>query len=83
MGELDSRFSDFHNISPKYAVEVLYQIHCVLENNSKMVLGILVLSTHLNSIFLNSFSNNSSSSIASRSNRFRLWSGFTVHMGGP
>ena len=59
MGELDSRFSDFHNISLKYdTIGVLYQMNCVLENNSKMAFGYPGrLSTHLNSIFLKIFSN--------------------------
>ena len=62
-GRVGQSFSDFHNISLKYDMwGVLYQIHCVLENNSKMAFGYPGrLSTHLNSIFLNSFSNNSSS----------------------
>ena len=65
MGELEKSFSDFHNISLKYDMwGVLYQIHCVLENNSKMAFGYPGrLSTHLNSIFLKTFSNNSSSSL--------------------
>ena len=52
-GRVGQSFSDFHNFSSKYAVRgVLYQMNCVLENNSKMVFGYPGrLSTHLNSIF--------------------------------
>ena len=72
-GRVGQSFSDFHNISLKYNVwRVWYQIHCVLEKNSKIVFGYPGrLSTHLNSMFLKFFSNNSYSSLPQNQNAHR------------